>query len=76
MSEGLQKGNQLEISDPAKTKRDVFHRGCFKILRIWFPCSTELKLHNLTKATEAAVKHKLFPGLLYLQVFKQPWVKV
>lgn len=29
MSEGLQKGNQLEISDPAKTKRDVFHRGCF-----------------------------------------------
>lgn len=30
MSEGLQKGSQLEISDPAETKRDVFHRGCFK----------------------------------------------
>lgn len=29
MSEGLQKRSQLEKSDPAKTKRDVFHRGCF-----------------------------------------------
>lgn len=30
----------------------------------------------VTKTAETVMKHKLFPGQLYLQVFKQPWVEV
>lgn len=36
-------------------------------LRIWFSCNAAVKLHDLTKTTEAAIKHELFPGQLYLQ---------